>query len=107
MGTLTKARLPMRIRFVGGCWHNSLLEMRTLPAIMSTADGVHVYHLVEFYTRARTVYWQYVHKSMIGDGVVSIATCREAFPRWDLDIPELVTKVRSVFPAKRQAFKQN
>jgi len=104
MGTMTGVRLPIRIRFVGGCWHNMLPEMKTLPPIVSSSDEVHVYHLAEFYTKAGTAYYQYIHKSLIKGDRVSLSTCRERMPRWTLNQVELENQVRR---AIQQAYKQN
>ena len=105
MGTTLKGvRLPIRIRFVGGCWHNCLLSLSTLAPILSSADGVHTYHLVEFYTQHRTVYYQYVHSSLISGSIVHEETCRERFPYFTLDPKRVESKGK--FRVK-QSFRQN
>lgn len=105
MGTTMKGvRLPIRIRFVGGCWHNCLLSLNTLAAVVSSADGVHTYHLAEFYTKHRTAYYQYIHSSLIQGGSVDPDACVERFPYWDLDPKVVESKGRW---RTRQAFRQN
>jgi len=105
--TMTGVRMPIRVRFVGGCWHNMLPVMTTLPPVISTSDGVHTYHLAEFYSEAfRTPYYQYVHSSLIGPNGVSLKTCREDFPYWEPDLNKVSQKPRRRWPRK-QAFRQN
>lgn len=106
MGTTLKGvRLPVRIRFVGGCWDNRLPMMNVLAPVVSSADGVHVYHLAEFYTPAfHTVYYQYVHENLICNGKISLDTCEERFPYWSPDLGQVRGKgIRKT----RQAFRQN
>ena len=82
--------MPIRVRFVGGCWHNMLPLLTSLPATMSSLDGVHLYHLAEFYTEwCGTPYYQYIHESFVKGSRVSIRTCRENFPAWELPIENL------------------
>lgn len=104
MGTLTGVRTPTRIRFVGGCWHNMLPLMKSLPAMIATLDGVHVYYLGEFETYWGTRYWQYVHESHVGEGTVDACVCREKFPVWRINIPQLQAKIRVRL---KQSWKQN
>ncbi len=102
--TLRGVRLPIRIRFVGGCWHNCLLSLNTLAHVLSSADGVHTYHLVEFYTSRRTPYYQYVHASLISGTSIHEEASRERFPYFDVDPKVVESKVRF---RVRQAFRQN
>lgn len=106
MGTTLKGvRLPIRIRFVGGCWHNCLLTLNTLASTVASADGVHTYHLAEFYTKRRTAYYQYIHESMIWEDTVNPDAFVERFPYWDLDPKAVESKGRLRRP--RQAYRQN
>lgn len=78
--------------------------MNVLSPVVSTADGVHVYHLAEFYTKFRTVYYQYVHESLIRGGKISPDTCEERFPFWSPDLAQV--RGKGIRKAK-QAFRQN
>jgi hypothetical protein len=60
------------IRFVGGPWHNrivpvklvqnqTMLHVREFDSVHATC---HTYHLYEFFTEHRTVYWQFIHGSI-------------------------------------------
>ena len=99
--TLPKIRLPIRIRFVGGVWHNSIPQMDTLYRCVYTADGVHRYHLVEFKTLAGTTYYQYVHASLIFGDLVDRSTYQERVPVWRLNQRVLEAKLRNRFPLGR------
>ena len=75
----------IKARFVGGEWHNRLIECQSLPVIrvparrpVTVAYGpaslvpsqfeCESYYLCRFYTAGRTIYSQYVHESLMRSG---------------------------------------
>lgn len=87
------------IRFVGGIWHNrvELVELRPVLKVPVPLDlskamllgptgwSIEYYSLTKFYTEYRTLYYQYVHGSLIKDGVAVPCTYLESFTPWNLD----------------------
>lgn len=87
------------IRFVGGPWHNRIhyCELRPTLTLLTPTESCFsqyclkfvkrredVYRLVSFMTGFGTIYWQYLHSSLIQDGI-DPSSYRERFPKWSLD----------------------
>lgn len=94
-------RTPIRVRFVGGPWHNLLPEITTLTSVAITADGQHRYHLAEYETPDfGTIYYQYIHFSLINNGRVKASTCLERLPCFIIDSRQLERKLAGKLPIK-------
>ncbi len=94
------------IRFCGGPWHNRIEYVQLSPRVairrpdpipcgITTLYKYDLYHLAEFHTYGyRTVYYQYVHSSLVRDGYADQSTYWERLPRWKLDRRKLERKLR-------------
>ncbi len=95
-------KVPVRIRFVGGPWHNLIPLLERLEVRFYTADGEHCYHLAEFVSPGETVYYQYIHSSLISEGGVSARVCKEYFPRFSINVRQLELRLAGKLPPKRR-----
>lgn len=93
------------IRFVGGPWHNRVEDIQLTPAVILRAkQGVpcgiethykdELYQLAQFQTKFKTVYYQYVHTSLIRGSGVAECCYRERFRRFKLDRLECQERLR-------------
>ena len=85
---------PKRIRFVGGPWHNLIPVVEFPVTNLFTADYLERYVLCEFRTRWDTVYYQYVHSSLITGRHIHRRACMERLPVWRIDRRQLDSRIR-------------
>ncbi len=95
-------RTPIRIRFVGGPWHNLIPVVESVFPTLYTADGANCYRLCECYTGLGTVYYQYVHSSLIVGGHVARRACNEQLATWPISKRKLNTRLRDIKTNRRQ-----
>jgi hypothetical protein len=95
---VVQIKLPVRIRFVGGPWHNLIATCETLTTIMTTADLMHRYQLAEFETPYGTHYYQYIHTSLISGTKVKATVCGEYFPRWEISQKQIDRRLAGKCP---------
>lgn len=100
------------IRFVGGPWHNQIRDVELCPEIMLrrpsespltttlsyagcfTKVQEDRYFLANYVTCLGTHYYQYIHQSLLRDGVADVTTYRERLPRWTISTRQLDLRLR-------------
>lgn len=90
-------KYPVRIRFVGGPWHNRVEAVQALtPTVfISGFSGDTRYHLAQYISAMGTTYYQYVHSSLVSGTHVSNCTHRERLAVWRLDQKKLEAQLRN------------
>lgn len=83
----------MRVRFVGGPWHNRIQDTDLVPVWQVTREGKggagnrEKYHLHKFRTSRGTRYVQYIHESLIANnGKPDPCAYKERFKKWNLSL---------------------
>lgn len=95
-------RVPIRVRFVGGPWHNLMPLLQEIGPFAGTADGQHRYQLAQFETVKGTLYYQYIHMSLIQGDAVKASVCREYFPRFSINVRQLERRLAGKTPPLRR-----
>lgn len=100
------------IRFVGGPWHNRIELVELIPRIIvqgpiSVPSGQQrrdYYSLAEYQTGGGSVYWQYVHTSLISPNgkYAATCTCRERFKKWRVSRRELEQRLSQAMKPRRK-----
>lgn len=93
-------KVPVRVRFVGGPWHNLMPLLDMTPPFYFTADGQHRYHLAQFETGWGTLYYQYVHFSLVSGRSVDSRVCGEWFPKFQINVKQLERRLAGKSPPK-------
>lgn len=104
----------VRIRFVGGPWHNRFEDLELKPVVIlrqvqpqtkvsfsygGCFAGSKVRHDEYYLARynllnSATYYYQYVHSTLVSSGKAALSTCHEELPAWTINRRQLESRLR-------------
>lgn len=105
------------IRFVGGPWHNRFEDIdlrpvvvvrQALPSTTLSYGGVFAaakikedaYYLARYQTHRRTLYYQYVHSTLVRNGKAYDCTFKERLPAWNIDRRKFEARLRRAMSSR-------